>query len=108
MTNAIELRDALSFVAALINAGESAMDDGKIDLADLPLVVPLLPKLAAAMAGMSDIPKEFKNLSAEDKLQLSKWFGTELELDDDKLEAVIEKSLVAVLALSDVFMLLKK
>jgi hypothetical protein len=57
---------------------------------------------------MSDIPKEFKNLSAEDKLQLSKWFGTELELDDDKLEAVIEKSLVAVLALSDVFMLLKK
>lgn len=61
------LMEVLQSVEDLAIAAKQVLKDGKVDLADLPIALALLPKvaaLAAAVDGVSDIPAEVKDMDA--------------------------------------------
>jgi hypothetical protein len=59
----VELLDA---VRDLVDALDVCLEDGKLSLADLPRLFPLLKTLETASEGISKIPEELKDLDAEE------------------------------------------
>jgi hypothetical protein len=57
------LKEVLAFGLELGSAVyKSKMDDGKIDLGDLPKFLPAISLIPAALANISDVPAELKDL----------------------------------------------
>ena len=68
--NTIELFEALKLVGIF---GKKVMADGKVDLADLPLLIELAQKsaeFAKAIDGISEIPAEMKDIDMAEAEQL--------------------------------------
>ncbi|MBX3017984.1 MAG: hypothetical protein KF767_08850 [Bdellovibrionaceae bacterium] len=68
-----ELKELLEGLALLGVAGKKIMADGKVNLADLPVVIGLVQDasvLTAAVQGTNEIPAEVKDLSAEEAQEL--------------------------------------
>lgn len=69
-----ESLELLEGVRLLAVDSKMVLADGKIDLKDLPVAMALLGqlgKLNAALQGITDIPKEVKDLSPEEIQQLA-------------------------------------
>jgi len=87
-----EIKELLVFIALLINASDKATKDG-LGLEDVALFMPALLKAPEAFSGMANMGVEFKDLSMEEVKELEMVLAKELDLEDDKLEGLVEKSL---------------
>lgn len=70
-----EIKEVLEGAMLLVSTYKSAMKDGKIDLADLPVLVTLATeskKLVDAVDGFQKCGEELKDLDAEEAVQLVK------------------------------------
>ena len=90
-----DLKEMVVFVAKVGNAVDVSAEDG-IGVDDLGSFVPAFMSAPQAFEGVSEIPKEAKDLDAEEMKELQDALAKELDLKDDALEAVIEKSLAAI------------
>lgn len=74
-------------------------DDGKINMADLPKIFPLLPAYMAALTSLDQVMPELKDFSADEASQLLTYVASELGAQvSPELSNKIEKVLLAIKA----------
>lgn len=103
-----DLKELLSFGLSLIQAGESALADGKFDLTDVVKFWTPLQKFNDAIEGIGNIPGSLSDLSSEDAEYIYEWAQQEFDLENDNLESIVEKGLNIVLTLLSAISDLKK
>lgn len=91
-------KEMLKFIVTLGMSVDKALEDGKVSVLDLPLIMAPMSAAPAAFGDMALIPKEVSDLSAEEKAELVSYFETEFDIKDDKAEHMIEKALKLGLA----------
>ena len=98
-----ETKELLQLVFALGKTFKAAKeDDGNINMLDVKHLVALFPRLTPAVEGVSEVPKELKDLSKEEVKELLSFSAAhlgELAGADKELAEKIEKGLAAALAI---------
>lgn len=102
-----ELKELCVFLALVVTAQQKASADGAINMADVPHLMGPLMALPAALAGVSEIPAEAKDLDPAEAAELSAAIKGALDLNNDNVEAVVEQVLEAALQLAGAALSLK-
>ena len=87
-----ELKELVSFIALFINATDKATKDG-FDIGDIATFMVPLMKAPQAFSGLSEAKLEYADLSSEEIMELNKVLADELDLESEKVENLVEKSL---------------
>lgn len=95
-----ESKEALEFVAELVNACDKSLADGKINLLDALAFLPILVKLPGVLNDISKVKAEYEDYSESEISELSAAFKAKLNLRNDAAEANIEAGLEVILGLS--------
>jgi hypothetical protein len=99
-----ETKEAIDLAIALGRGIEKSLGDDKIDFTDIPNFIPATMVLFQAIDGIEAVPLEFNVSSKEEIEELKAYVQSQLDLDDDKLEAFIEDSFKVLL---DIFVIYK-
>src|SRR3990167_3933235 len=85
-----EIKDILNTLAKFANAAGTALDDGKITWAELPLLMPALISLPAAISGATRI--HLSKLTDVERIELQDYLLTELDIPQAEAEEFIERA----------------
>jgi hypothetical protein len=97
------LKKAVKFGIDMGEALDASMADGKFDLTDSAnFFRPLMELPSVVAAGKLALP-EFKDMDALEAKELSDYVATELNITNDKVEMVIEKSFAVVVAMYEIY-----
>ncbi len=90
-----KIKAVLAAAFSLHMTYDKAKADGKIDVADLGLIIDPVMKLPPAVQAVTDgsALKELKDLTSEEREALHTWAKGAYDIADDKLEATIESAL---------------
>ncbi len=89
-----ETKEMVTFVAKLGMGLEASLDDdGKLSFGDVSNMMPALMSSGAAFAGAGKIGAEFKDMDKAEGKELCDHLASELDLKDDKIEAIVERSM---------------
>ena len=102
-----DLKKVLKFGIELGESLEMALDDGKLGVEDFATLIKPLMGAPSAMSSIKAAVEEIKHLDAVKMDELQKYVEQELDLKNDKIEAVIEKSVKAVEMLFELVELFK-
>lgn len=89
------LKKIVVFLAVLASAGDKATQDG-LSFEDAGIIIPALMGAPAALSGMDQAKLEAKDLDTAELAELNVAVADALDLTNDKVEAIVEKSLVAI------------
>ena len=78
-----------------------ATADGKINFSEGVQIAWETKDLYGIVNKWGEIKEEFNDLSEEEMEELKEYVETELEIDNDKVEVVIEKSFALLIAITD-------
>jgi len=88
-----ETTEMLDLVVDLVSViAEAKKNNGKIDIADLPLLFKLIPDLSPAFDGIGLIGKEFKDLSVEEAAALVAHVVARLNVTEEVAKEKLEAS----------------
>lgn len=93
------LKELASFGIEMAKTYDVAMLDGKFQLTDLMLFIPVIMKSHEAFKDIKQISEEWKNSSFEQKQMFAKEVEQEFDIKNDKAEAIIESSILVLLHL---------
>jgi hypothetical protein len=98
--NTLELFD---LGLAVAKAGKEAMADGKVNLFDVGVLLPLFPKVAPALADAEQVAAELKDLDESETAELLAYAKTKLPevIDDADLRRKVVVYLKAGLAIAE-------
>lgn len=102
-----EIKDVVGLAIGVAELVDSAADG--VSLNDIFAVVGVLKKVKPAVDAIKSgkLVDEYAALDASAKSELVAWFGSELDIKDDQVEAVIDQVWAVVLDLNDLVGLLK-
>lgn len=95
-----ELKELCVFLALCVTAEQEVAADGKVDLSDAPKALAPLMALPAALAGVTEVPAEIKDLDVTEAEELRAAIAANLNLENDSAEQVVEMVLGAALQLA--------
>ncbi|MDD3412398.1 MAG: hypothetical protein PHY47_00195 [Lachnospiraceae bacterium] len=101
-----ELKEVLAFSIAFGETADVVMADGKIELAELGLLMAPVMKLPAAVEGAKLI--KLKELTTEQKAELVEFVKADLDLASDRTEQLVEEGLELAVKISEYVKLFKK
>jgi hypothetical protein len=93
MADVKNTKEAVKLVIDAYKVYKSASADGKIDLADLGLVIALVPALQPAIEGIGEVPTEIKDMDLNELSELSAYVVAQLGSVDSQATAIIEAAL---------------
>ena len=100
-----DTKEMVTFVAKFGMGIEASLDDdGKLTLGDAGNLMPALMSSGAAFEGAGNIGAEFKDLDKDEAKELCDHLAAELDLKDDKVEAIVERAMVLG---KEIYMLIK-
>lgn len=85
-----DTREVVSFVATLYKAFGRAMDDGKVNLKDLPLLFPVLLDVKSAFEGIDRVDLEIANWTFNEQMELRQLIVSEFGLGQDAEQDVAD------------------
>jgi len=94
-----ELKELLKFIIEFGESIDKAMIDKKFEMSELGLLIAPLMQIGPAFEGLDKIGGEIKDLNQAEMSELIAYIGTELDLNSDKLELIIEKGLETAVVL---------
>lgn len=97
-TGTKNLTEVVDLALAGVDTFVKAKADGKIDAADLGLLLSLIPAVGPAIDGIGEIPAEIKDLDVAEAQALVAHVMAKLTITDDKAIAVINASLKMLVA----------
>lgn len=103
-----EFKELLAFVIALVAATASSLDDGKLTAFDLMKFFKALMKAAPAFSGLHLLGDEIRDLSEEEKAELTAFVAAELEIENEMVEQYIEQAFAVIISLITLLPLHKK
>jgi hypothetical protein len=95
------MKKVVDFAAQTHKAGELSMADGKIDLTDVPNLLPPGMALVQLLAVVGQLPKEFGDLDEQEKAEIAEYAKVTYNIADDKLELIIQRGLKIAIELGD-------
>jgi hypothetical protein len=104
-----ETKEILLACFKIAGSVKAANADGKIDINDAALFFSVIPTLGPAFEGISNVPKELKDLSAEEVSELEIYISKEVGdlVEKEKLMSQINAGLKLVHSMYDFFITLK-
>ena len=100
-----ETKDVVKLGIEIGEAFDRALDNGKLGIEDLSQFFGVFTSASAAFAGITKVPAEIKDLSAEEMEELKSFVETEFDIANDRLEEVIEKAIAAALRIYEIIVL---
>jgi len=88
-----ELKELIKFAIDFGEAIDKALADKKFDVSELGLLIGPLMQIKPAFEGFDKIGKEIKDLDEVEMLELSTFVKEEFDIENDKIEAIIEKAI---------------
>lgn len=88
-----KLKEALTFAINMTESIQNRFDDGSFSLWDGLSLVPMATNVRKYINNGSQIRKEFNDLSPQERKDLKIHIQNELDLEDDYIESIIERSL---------------
>jgi len=92
------IENVKKFIAFGVGLGmsfEDALKDGKITLKDYVLFVDDVMKIPGIVGGAKHLKEELTDFTPEERAELIVWFKDEFDIENDKVEEVIEKAIDA-------------
>lgn len=102
-----ETKDFLEFVIAVANGVAKSSSDGSIGLGDIAYFIDVLKDAPAAMIGAQKIPAELIGMSDADRADLLSCLS-DVDTGDKSKDLIIQKAVMAAVALVDLILHLKK
>jgi hypothetical protein len=96
MSGIKETKEVVAFALCLGNSLGKALEDKKIGLSDLPLIMGPMAKLPAALAGLGEVSVELKDLTGEELEELYEFARTEFDIPNESVEDAIKEGLALV------------
>lgn len=81
-----EIKDVITAATTVFKAGKLALEDGRLNLADIPFFVEVPGSIFRAVEGITSVPAEFKDLDETEIAELRAEFGT--LVDDENWQRV--------------------
>jgi hypothetical protein len=103
-----ETKEVLKFAIELGEAVEAAMKDGKFEIAEAGLLIPVLMQIGPAIEGVALVKEELKAADEAAMKDLADYAKAELSLDAEGIEAKIEGALDLALCAYGFVQLFKK
>jgi len=103
-----ETKDVVVFLAATGKMVDELKGKKLNILTILPKVTKLLPKAIKAVNGIQEVPEEFMDLTDDERADLCNMVKEEIDLQDDKVEQIVEYSLDLLINFSKIIGLFKK
>ena len=99
----IQTGEVLQFLVSLARAHKEATTYGKLSVADVMKLIPLIPQAVAAIKGISEVPGELLDMDGTEADGLLSLVAVALNerLDDKRHRRIAERALVATQALAD-------
>lgn len=91
-----EIKEVLAFSIALGKGIEQSLKDDKFSLSDIPNFMGAFMKLIPAMTGLDEVKLELVAAGPEEVAELKEYVQTELDLDNDSIEELVEASLAVI------------
>jgi len=101
------LKQVAKFGIEISHVIDKALVDKKIELYEFLPLIPLLLKSQFVFENIKQVSREWNESSFEQKQLLVKEVEQSLDLNNDKLEKIIEKSLQAILYISILYKTVK-
>jgi len=95
------LKSELDLGLAIVSMMKQAKADGKVDAADLGLLLQLIPVVGPAAGGLSQVVPELKDLSEAEGIELVVYVMNKLTVEDEKARLIVEKGLKWAVASSE-------
>ncbi len=102
-----EIKEMLSFIFSLAEAIDKSVADGKISIADVPSFIDPIMKAQAAFMGLDKIKAEMQSMDEAKKAELMEWAKEEFDLENDRLEYMIENGLSIGMSLANLLFKIK-
>lgn len=102
-----ETKELLKFVVEFVEAIDKSLEDGSIGFADIANLVSAMLASGPAFTDMNLIPAEMADLSGEEAIELYDYARTELNLNSEKAEEIVEASLEIGLKMYQLIQLFK-
>lgn len=102
-----ETKEVVKFGIELGEAFDKGLSDGKFSIEDLSYFFSTFMSAGAAFEGISKVPAEIKDLSSEEMEDLKAFVELEFDIENDKLEELIEKALGVALKIYEIIALFK-
>lgn len=93
------IKKEVNLCVTLVKIIQQARADGKVDAADLALLMQLVPVIGPAAESLEKVVPEFKDMDAADGAALTAYVMTSLAVEDTKAAKIVEKSLKLALCL---------
>lgn len=103
-----ETKQLLLWFFSMATAIEQSTADGKFNVLDLGKFFSTFHLIGPAFDNVSEIGNELKFLSLEDKVDLTKFIQKELDLENDKIETIVETSLESLIHLVATVQLIRR
>lgn len=98
------LKKAVDFGMKLGTDTGNALEDGKIDWTEYPILLSDLMGAGAVVKSGKDLKDEINELDPDEAADLKSYIAEKFDIPNDKLEAKIEAAINAVVALYDLYL----
>lgn len=102
-----DTKELVKFVIGLGEAVDKSLADGRISIGDLRHFMNPLMDAGDAFSDISNIPAELKDMTQEESQELLEYIRKEFDIENDKIEKVIENSLQILVKLYEVIELVR-
>lgn len=103
-----KIKAVLALPLSLHMAYEKAKADGKIDVADVALLMDPMMKLIPAISGAKEALEQIKALDEAERADVNAWVQQTYDIAEDELEFKIEAGIDVVLSIAKLVGLLTK
>lgn len=103
-----ETTELVDLVVDLAKVIVEATKDGKITVEDATLLFRLIPALGPAFQDVAKMPAEIKDMDVAEATELVAHVAARLSLDNEKAQAIVEKSLKLAVMIYDLVVTITK
>lgn len=103
-----ETKEVLKLLIELGEGLEKAFADKKFEISEIALLITPLMFSTAALEGIALMPKEIKDMDAAEFAEIKEYIEVELDLENDKIELIIEKAIGLAMNVMNFVSLFKK
>lgn len=92
-----ELKELLCFIVSMVSVSVEAMEDGKINLTEIPEFFKLVGLAVKGLSGLPDMIEEIEDLQQWEIEDLVNEVSIELSMDNEFIGGIMEDALLAIL-----------
>lgn len=87
------IKEAVLFVCKFVEGLVKTLEDGKFKIHEVMHFAGAARVAPAAIGDLKEIPAEYADMDAAEKVELHAYIKAEFDLPDDKIEAFVEKAI---------------